>query len=178
MSLDTWCTKHAKAWLELEAGVDSSVLHHLIPRLAWVLFGRNRVYIGHLASQAAADHVKVKAMFTLSDLQSLPSIFDPRYTTTNDNVWSEAINLDLVLSGMSETVVQLVHARHGSNLLVTYQHRHHVSEFGGFGTTQTLRGTTATNSEMGFVSMAEYSQASVCSPQMPALVSSVFFSSH
>ena len=103
--LDTWCAKHSKAWLELESRVNSSVLHQLVPRLAWVLGGRDRVNIGHLASQAATNYVEIKAIFTFSYFEGLPFVFDPGYTTADDDIWAEALNFDLVLPGSSETIV-------------------------------------------------------------------------
>lgn len=48
----------------------------------------------------------------------------------------------------------------------------------GVGPLYTSRTSIFRNSDMGFVRVAEYTQASVCSPQIPALFSSVLFSSH
>jgi hypothetical protein len=105
ISFDTWRAKHAEAWLELEAGIDPSVLHQLVPRLVWVFIGSDWVDIGNLASKTAADYIEVEAVLALADLQSLPPVLDPRSASADDNVWSEALNIDIIFPGLSEAVV-------------------------------------------------------------------------
>lgn len=122
MSFDTWRAKHAEAWLELETGIDPSVLHQLIPRLAWVLVGSDWVDIGNLASKTAAHYIEVEAVLALADLQSLPPVLNPRRASADDNVWPEALNTDLIFSSLSEAVVELVHTRHRS-YLTTVSHQ-------------------------------------------------------
>lgn len=118
MAFNTWRAEHAEAWLELETGIDPSVLHQLVPRLAWMFIGSDWVDIGNLASKAAAHHIEVEAVLALTDLQSLPPVLDPRRASADDNVWPEALNVDLILPSLIEAVVELIHTRHRSNLAI------------------------------------------------------------